>query len=452
MGKRSFLVMLLLCGCVEPSDNGMPDRPMDTSFDKVKPTCTTIDNRSLVENDPAIINDARFSLARVFERIRLTTPAAFAAPTPSAMFSQLFTAYGRGPDADAHGYGVKYRSAETQLGSYDPFTPTGLHFKPVAVLGRFDLGNEKADSCGESRIVYWMENAPVAGKASVIIELHTPPVYDTHGKPTCAPIADFWGSLSTQADPAARAAMLDSFFFDGLAGMPYAPVSARGAGWDGSGQLRANNFVGNVQWNLREAKWQGSCNGSNCTAAFAIADTKNSPSEKLFAKTHGNAAAFEHWFLSKAVPKLAKADDVNELTLGNAFEFNELESISQPFADDPSSVLYKQAASAQFKADITAKLVEDGWNLTADNILDRATAMTCGGCHRVSRNADLGGGLTFPSPTGFVHVSETGALSPALTNQFLPARLELLQSYLCGKNFDPGEGETMSGHALHEPN
>jgi hypothetical protein len=388
----------------------------------------------------------------VFEQLRATTPAGYTVPTAREMFGQLYAAYGRGPDADVRGYGLKARSAEAQLGTYDPFTAEGMHFKPVAIFGRFDLSNEKQDTCGESRIVYWMERAPVTGRSSIIIELHTPPVYDDHGKATCVPIANFWGSLSTQSDPAIRAAMLDNFFFNGLPGMPFAPASARGAGWDGSGQLRANNFAGNVQWNLREAKWQGSCNGPNCTAGFAIADTKNSPSEKLFAKTHGNAAAFEHWFLSKAVPKLAKAKTVNDLTLGNAFEFNELESISQPFTDDPSSVLYKQAASAQFKADITAKLVEDGRDLTADNILDRATAMTCGGCHRISRNADLGGGLTFPAPTGFTHVTETGALSPALTTQFLPARLQLLQAYLCGKNFDPGDGETISGHAIHEPN
>jgi hypothetical protein len=452
MEMRSFCVLLLLCGCVEPSDTEMPDRSSVGQFDKVKPMCTVIDNRSLVENDPAIINDARFSLARVFERIRATTPSEYTVPTAREMFSQLFAAYGRGADADVRGYGLKQRNAEAQLGTYDPFTPEGLHFKPVAVFNRFDLSNAKADTCGESRIVYWMERAPVTGRSSVIIELHTPPVYDDHGKATCTPIADFWASLSTEPSPDARAAMLDNYYFNGLPGMPYAPASARGAGWDGFGQLRANNFIGNVQWNLREAKWQGSCNGPNCSAGFAIADTKNSPSEKLFAKTHGNAAAFEHWFLSKAVPKLAKADDVNELTLGNGFEFNELESISQPFADDPSSVLYKQAASAQFKADISAKLAEDGWNLTADNILDRATAMTCGGCHRVSRNADLGGGLVFPAPSGFTHVTETGALSPALTNQFLPARLDLLQSYLCGKNFDPGDGDTISGHAIHEPN
>ena len=44
-------------------------------------------------------------------------------------------------------------------------------------------------------------------------------------------------------------------------------------------------------------------------------------------------------------------------------------------------------------------------------ILDRATAVTCAGCHRISRSADLGGGLVFPRPAGFVHVGEAGVLS-----------------------------------------
>jgi hypothetical protein len=428
---------------------------MDMSVDKEKPMCVVIDNRSVAETDPAIITDARFSLLRVFDQIRATTPAGYQVATSTAMFSQLFGAYGRGPDADVQGYGLKYRAAETQLGIYDPFaSASGFHFKPVAMLGRFDLSNEKAGTCGESRLVYWMENAPVTGKAGIIIELQTPPVIDVHGHNDCEPIAEFWASLSAQPDPAVRAAMLDTFFFTGLPGMPYPPVSARGAGWEGRGQFRANNFVGNVQWNLREAKWQGSCQGNsaNCEARFVIHDVKNNPSEKLFAKTHGNAAAFEHWFLSKAVPKLAKAKTANALSLGNGFEFNELESISQPFPDDPSSVLYKQAASAVMKAKITEKLVEEGSTLTADNILDRVTAVTCAGCHRVSRNADLGGGVVFPQPIGFVHVSETGTLSPALLNEFLPARRQLLQDYVCGKNFDPPDGGTIGGHDIGEPN
>lgn len=433
----------------------MPDKAIDMTAEKPKPMCVVIDNRSLVETSPTVVNDARFSLARVFDQIRATTPTGYQASTSREMFSQLFAAYGRGPDADTQGYGLKYRAAETQLGAYDPFTTGGFRFKPVAVLGRFDLGNEKAGSCGESRIVYWMENGPVTGRAGIIIELHTPPVIDSHGKNDCEPIAEFWASLSAQADATVRAGMLETFFFAGLPGMPYAPASAHGAGWEGRGQLRSNNFVGKVQWNLREARWQPSCNGNssnNCEARFMINDVKNNPSEKLFAKTHGNAAAFEHWFLSKAVPKLAKAKTANALSLGNAVEFNALDSISQPFADDPSSVRYKQAASAAMKAKITEKLVEEGSTLTADNILDRVTAVTCAGCHRLSRDADLGGGLVFPQPIGFVHVSETGALSPAMLNEFLPARRQLLQDYVCGKNFDPPDGETIGGHDIGEPN
>jgi hypothetical protein len=229
-------------------------------------------------------------------------------------------------------------------------------------------------------------------------------------------------------------------------------VSAHGAGWSGAGQLRSNNFVDNVQWNLREVKWRASCGGADCRAGFVLVDSKNSPSEKLFAETHSDSAAFAHWFLSKSVPKLAKATSPNELSLGNPSEFNAYESISQPFADDPISVLYRQAASASLRARIADKLVELQSPLSVDNILDRATAVTCAGCHRISRNADLGGGLVFPPPMGFVHVGERGELSPAMLDHFLPRRRQILQDAVCGRGEVPASGETLAGHGLGEPN
>jgi hypothetical protein len=422
-----------------------------------KGTCPQVDNRSLVENDPVIVTDARFSLQRVFERIASTTPAGYAVPSASALFGQLFYDYGMGAGegADPNGYGLKYRHAEMALATADPFTtaPEGLHFAPVALLGRYDMANEKAGTCGESRIVYWKDRGPVAGKAGIIIELFTSPVYDASGKASCAPIAQFWASLSAELDPAVRAARLESYYFDGLPGMAFPPVSARGAGWDGGGQLRSNNFVDAVQWNLREAKYQGRCDAAGaCSAGFTLVDTKNSPSDKLFAGSHGYSAAFEHWFLSKSVPKLAKATKAVDLSLGNDPSFNAYEGISQPFADDPTSVLYKQAASATLRDKIAAKLVEEHSTLTVDNILDRATAATCAGCHRVSKNVDLGGGLVFPAPAGFVHVGELGQLSPALVNEFLPKRRQILQDAVCGRGLAPLDGETLSGHRVGEPN
>lgn len=454
-----FAIVAALCGCTDPAGTpaaGYGDKSVD-HIEKKAP-CLAIDNRSLVETDTAIVSDERFSLERVFDRIAATTPNGYSVPSPAGMFGQLYYDYGMGAGegVDPAGYGLKYRSPEMALASADPFSddPEGLHFGPVALVARYDMANAKADTCGESRIVYWKDRGPVAGKAGVIVELRTSPVYDDNGKASCDPIAQFWASLSTMADPATRAAALEHYYFEGLPGMAFPPVSARGAGWDGEGgQLRSNNFVDSAQWNLREANWRGSCDAAGaCSAHFVLVDTKNSPSEKLFAGTHASSAAFEHWFISKAVPKLDKARAAADLSLGNDPTFDAFESISQPQPDDPTSVLYKQAASAALRAQIADKLVELESTLTVDNILDRATAATCAGCHRVSKNADLGGGLTFPSPAGFVHIGEQGQLSPALADEFLPKRRQILQDAVCGRGATPIDGETLAGHALREPN
>ena len=83
--------------------------------------------------------------------------------------------------------------------------------------------------------------------------------------------------------------------------------------------------------------------------AFAAAEVADPPTERDGVR---GAAAFQHWFLSKAVPKLAKATRPGDLSLGNAPAYNAFEGISQPFADDPASVLYARVASTNLRAAI----------------------------------------------------------------------------------------------------
>jgi len=66
--------------------------------------------------------------------------------------------------------------------------------------------------------------------------------------------------------------------------------------------------------------------------------------------------------------------------------------------------------------------------------------VSCAGCHRLSNNADLGAGITWPPSLGFTHVTERVTevvngetryvLSDALVNNFLPHRKEVLDDYL----------------------
>jgi hypothetical protein len=428
-------------------------------------TCGELDNRSLIENTPEVA--AKFGLERVLEQIRTSTPSDDGAreirvPSARTMFEQLYYSYGmcEGHGADPARYGLACRP-EATLATLDPFTNThdGLHFEAVALVNRFDLAGASASSCGEARIVYWMTSGPVMGKAGFIVELAVPPVV-INGRRTCKPIVDLWARLSMEPDTDKRITALESFYFHGLPGMAYPPVSAFAAGWNGTGQIRGNNFIDFAQWNLREVKWQPVCDDHlQCEARFVLVDTKNSPSQLLFSGAHPMASSFQTWFVDVAVPKLAAATTVGELSLGAPSDYDAYESISQPRAEDPSSVKYADAASPAMHDCITHKLAELGSPLTSTNILDRATATTCAGCHRVSRGADLGGGLAFPMFGGFTHVGEAGLLSTIMAEEFLPNRLKAFEKLAC----DPAkfvshkadavvDVESISGKPMAEPN
>lgn len=442
-----ILSLAALCGCAtELSEH-------------TSASCHDVDQRSLLENDPAVVTDARFGLQRVLEQIRATTPRtpSLVVPTAREMFTQLFDAFGTcsGRGVDPRRYGLACRDAERSLGAQDPFTnaPDALHFQPVALINRFDLAGQTSSTCGESRIVYWQDRGPTAGTAGFIVELATAPVI-VRGRRTCDPIVKFWTDLSQDDDPASRSAKLEQYFFEGLPGMAHPPVSALGAGWGGAGQLRSNNFVGAVQWNLREAKWQKVCANGTCSARFTIVDTKGSPSDRLFSGTHEMATEFQAWFLDRAVPRLAAATEAHELSLGNPAAYNAYESISQPKAGDPTGVTYAATASTALRDRVSSRLVELGSSLTADDIFKRATAVTCAGCHRVARGADLGGGMTFPMFGGFTHVGRGGALSALMTDDVLPRRQAMLQAMICAPpraSTDataPADTRTISGRPI----
>ena len=75
--------------------------------------------------------------------------------------------------------------------------------------------------------------------------------------------------------------------------------------------------------------------------------------------------------------------------------------------------------------------------LTAEHVLNRMGAMTCGGCHHFSNNREIAPGIRWPSSLGppsrgFVHIDENGALSELLLKRFLPARAEITSKVASG--------------------
>lgn len=419
-------------------------------------SCPDLNNQSVIETNPAIVTEARFAMKRVFDRIRLTTPAGIGVPaSPTAMFQEVYAAFANctsGNGIDPNHYGLSCRSNEATVAQLDPFTGIAgkLHYKPVALVDRFDLAPANFSTCGESRLVFW-KDAGINGRAAIIIELRTPPVVQS-GVKSCRPIANFWASLSNISDPNQRAQMLDDFYFKGLTGMPFPPVSAQGAGFSGAGQVRLNSFVNFAQWNLREFKFQKVCVGTVCNAHFVAQTVKNNPSQLLFAGTHAKSPAFQSWFVGTAVPALAKATDVNALGLGNANGFNTFESVSQPGFGDPTSVDYAAAASATLRTNVQTELTTLGSTLLPDDIFHRATTQTCGGCHQISNNANLGGGLTWPSSGGFVQIDENGIQAPALSGTFIPHRKIVLENFLCSGPPAADATVTIDGRPVDAPN
>jgi hypothetical protein len=88
---------------------------------------------------------------------------------------------------------------------------------------------------------------------------------------------------------------------------------------------------------------------------------------------------------------------------------------------------------------LAAKLKSIGSKLGPDDIVARAQALSCAGCHELSNGANLGGGITWPSSLTFTQVSEQTEAGPdgarhlvssALSNVFLPHRAAVLTNFL----------------------
>jgi len=133
---------------------------------------------------------------------------------------------------------------------------------------------------------------------------------------------------------------------------------------------------------------------------------------------------------SLVAPELRGATNAHDIMTGFSVQFDpkfyEFQSDAQGISDVPTSMAKDQSI---------IRLIDDAMperlELTADHVLNRLGVLTCGGCHRFSAGKEIAPGVVWPQDAGFVHVTEDGVLSPALTNVFLPQRKRILESFLC---------------------
>jgi len=268
----------------------------------------------------------------------------------------------------------------------------------------------------------------------------------------CRPVVEFWDSLKSISDPQRLSDELHRFYFDGLPGFkPAIDFDHFGRPF---GQVRANMFVtkGDFSahpWQLRE--WRVDL-GPDGVPTF-IADTvKDNPQALLFRDPQAmdpNLSdlwqRFQAEFVDSHVFKLTMGDQAagnmqlldQELffKLGTGFpnRYNDFESQSQDDMDDPSA-----RPSRNITGPVTARLADLDLNkacgLKVDHILNRAGALTCGGCHEFSsaRGKLVAPDVSWPkaAPGGFVHIKEDGTLSELLEDFFLPSRRAFMTDYL----------------------
>jgi hypothetical protein len=452
----TLTLTLSACGA-ETTDStlGSTSQALDSSVDI---------RRSLVVTETAILE--RFSLERVMDQ--LVQQSGVPGLTSTKLFQQWWDVFnpkpglGRGEHCDdsvdptlgpvLNGFPFTCRPAPSEgaQAACDPFGPTetACTYIPIGLFNRFDLAPENGAYCGEYRIVYAKKTgiATSDDRNLVIFEAAMPNPLPLLGLAGCLPVAHFWESLTDIDDVEDRADALEDFYFGGLLSLPpFPPVVHRSHFGDnaaGRGQIRTNQFsIPSTPriWSLREFKLKRTCGLLGCSAMrFKPVTVKGNPYGPLFDPLlpHAQASAFQSFFPSQvATLKGSTLADINA-SIPDGYNTGQ----SQANGLENNYVTQLGVGVSSLRTALQGALLGQGSALSADNIVARVQAVSCAGCHRLSNNADLGGGITWPPSLGFTHVTERETeivdgqerylLSAALLDDFLPHRKQVFDDYL----------------------
>ena len=442
---------------------------------------TTIDvRRSLAVTEQTIL--ARFSLQRVLTQ--LATQSGVPGLTATALFQQWWDTQNPGPGlypgphcddtvtpplgSTINGYPYLCRAgAEGAQASCDPFAANSpCAYIPIGLFNRYDQAPENGAHCGEYRIVYAKQSGinSTSDRNLLIFEAAMPNPHPQQGLKGCQKIIDTWAQLTPENDIQARAASLEDFYFNGQGVVsPVVSISNYGDNALGAGQIRTNQFSNTTTgWSLREFKLLRSCSGNSCTSMrFTPVTDKNNAYGPLFdpSSSIATAPAFRAFFPSQVANLNATSVPGIDISTDDAFNTAQSQASGATAAEMRYSTLFGTAPSS-LRSDLQTQLTTLGSALTPDDIVARAQAQSCAGCHKLSGGAALGGGLTWPISLGFTHVTERQTevvggetrflISDALLNQFLPARKAIFEDYLNNRPH-PSKGPThpLSGSRTH---
>ena len=200
------------------------------------------------------------------------------------------------------------------------------------------------------------------------------------------------------------------------------------------GQVRGNLFV-QLPWQLREWRISQSADGA---PTFTPVTVKTNPFPPFYGvNTAGEDAEikalrtqFKAAFAGTRVPELVTVDQGGIVgtpeapidlffQLGAAFpnRFNAFESQSQGTKDDPNTI-----ATSDLKTKITQRLnqigVASACELTAEHVLNRAGALSCGGCHQFTVDKPVATGVNWPALPDSSTLMSRGTCRLHLSNFF----------------------------------
>ncbi len=428
------------CKCCKPPGPGPVDPPV----------CEVpiLDESSVVIHDPEALA-VPFRFERTLEQI-IAESGFPGSTTPAALLQTLLDSFNETSFMQPHlgkPIDVDQRSVLAMMPAAEmlkPFSSFGM--VPVALFNRFDLAPEDGSNCGEYRIVYAMTGS---GPFFIIFESRLPNPAPASGIAGCKPVADFWAARSKDPDLNTRVAHLESFYYVGLPADGFDAVVRHANYGLPLGQVRTN-FLPGGSWMLREHRTGLS---STSVPIFVSETVKDSPLAEWFRVSTGLPAGvdfddqkeFRNDFLNepicnltrpeRAEPAATAFDIVNGIGAGFSLKGDDFQSVSDDGSDDPS-----HDVESSFSDEIANRLTALGaGTVDSQSLLNRAGAMTCGGCHQFSNGRPLNVANTvhWPDSGGFVHVNENGDLSTALLSTFLPRRQQILARFICDPTAEP---------------
>lgn len=453
-------------------------------------------HRSLFVHDEATLSAGNFSLRRTMQKLSDDVSASVPGTTPESIFVQFWDTQNDTPnqvtagnphcnDNDGKINGFPMNKCPRSEGIEAAGAPADIasridnDYKPLALVNRIDLADKGWKNCGEHRIVYGRNDG---GRKNLIIFEAVLPNPKPGCRSGCRDVIDFWVDLSSDSDPASRTAKLEDFFYNGLPGFRpvvhtshYSSGVSSVYGGSGSGQIRTNQFLfrtgmGQGPWTLKEFKTFLSCAGGSCDYDIFPISVKVNPYGVLWNRDVATGAVvpalptdnsyataiaglatlatnFQGEVLTQVTADRLGNPDINSITYEVALDKDAAESQSQGPIIDHYPNQFNAAADATFRNNLN--VLAAGFGLTGDQVVKRATANSCAGCHlpgafNLTGANSIGPGMSWPNALAFVHVdtlplvslagqpgfdpaqfggnSQGFNISPALLTTFLPAR------------------------------